>query len=327
MNNAGSTESWRDPGGCAELSVVVRITDAAALREYAKRRYRASWQDSDWEPASAAEAALEALVLSNENPSPADYGIEIVTSRARASSYRDVGADEQPCFGEEVEEAEPPLEIGRPLARKLMRCPHCGAEQLHHYRDAYVRHGVCELEDGSVCLDASELTVLQYESTEVVCDECGKYVELDDAEIESVFPRFEFDPAALQLGFERHYGSDCVSPLSTLPTAEVESFGDFAGATISRALGEWGAITASAGMRLYLIALFPYAEQLLPVLRIAGHREALTAAPFLRGELERAAGVNLGHDDIAAAQALCERTVESANKMLRERSALVEFEE
>jgi hypothetical protein len=65
-----------------QLSVTVVVTDREALLAYVKRRYAASWFDSDWEPADLPEAVLEALVVSNENPSPDDYGIEILKTEA-----------------------------------------------------------------------------------------------------------------------------------------------------------------------------------------------------------------------------------------------------
>jgi hypothetical protein len=65
-----------------EVSLSVVVCDPEALRAYAQRRYAACWFDSEWKPADLAQAVLEALVISNENPSPADYGIEIVEAQA-----------------------------------------------------------------------------------------------------------------------------------------------------------------------------------------------------------------------------------------------------
>jgi hypothetical protein len=64
------------------LRLSVSVADPEALRDYARRRYAACWFDEEWAPGDLAEAVLEALVLSNENPSPADYGIEILESQA-----------------------------------------------------------------------------------------------------------------------------------------------------------------------------------------------------------------------------------------------------
>ena len=58
------------------------VCDPEALVGYARKRYAASWFDSEWKPADLAEAVLEALVISNENPSAGDYGIEILESQA-----------------------------------------------------------------------------------------------------------------------------------------------------------------------------------------------------------------------------------------------------
>ena len=65
-----------------QLSLKVVVTDREALCEYVKRRYAACWFESDWEPADLAEAVLEALVVSNENPSPDEYGIELLETQA-----------------------------------------------------------------------------------------------------------------------------------------------------------------------------------------------------------------------------------------------------
>ncbi|MBS1861878.1 MAG: hypothetical protein JSS68_09215 [Actinobacteria bacterium] len=66
-----------------DLSVRVQVSDPEALLDYARRRFAACWFDSRWSPESLAAAVLEALVVSNENPSPADYGIEITAAEAR----------------------------------------------------------------------------------------------------------------------------------------------------------------------------------------------------------------------------------------------------
>jgi hypothetical protein len=59
------------------ITIDVAVHDADALTDYARDRYADSWADTAWTPADAAEAVLEALILSNANPSPMDYGIEI----------------------------------------------------------------------------------------------------------------------------------------------------------------------------------------------------------------------------------------------------------
>ena len=65
------------------LSLTIQVDDAERLKEYARERYEACWGHlEEWEPDDVAEAVMEALVLSNENPSPADYGIQIVFHNA-----------------------------------------------------------------------------------------------------------------------------------------------------------------------------------------------------------------------------------------------------
>lgn len=66
----------------AAVSLSVLVCDPEALGAYARRRYAACWMDEEWVPSDLAEAGVEALILSNENPSPADYGIEILRSKA-----------------------------------------------------------------------------------------------------------------------------------------------------------------------------------------------------------------------------------------------------
>ncbi len=71
-----------------EINLSVLVSDPEALRAYAQRRYAVCWFDSEWEPADVAQAVLEALVISNENPSPDEYGIEIVEAEAREEPAR-----------------------------------------------------------------------------------------------------------------------------------------------------------------------------------------------------------------------------------------------
>jgi uncharacterized protein (UPF0371 family) len=77
MDTPGDSRAGDEPVQ-VELSVSVAVSDPEALRAYARRQYGVCWFDRDWEPVDLAEAVLEALVLSNENPSPVDYGIEIL---------------------------------------------------------------------------------------------------------------------------------------------------------------------------------------------------------------------------------------------------------
>jgi hypothetical protein len=86
-------ESAGGEGVCVDVGLMIRVTDPKALKAYARSRYAASWFDEDWEPADLAQAVLEALVISNENPSPDDYGIEILDSQA------DVRGNPRPVSG------------------------------------------------------------------------------------------------------------------------------------------------------------------------------------------------------------------------------------
>lgn len=61
-----------------ELRVRVMVVDPEQLVQYARVRHFECWAEEGWSPSDLAEAAMEALVNSNENPSPSDYGIEIV---------------------------------------------------------------------------------------------------------------------------------------------------------------------------------------------------------------------------------------------------------
>jgi len=58
----------------------VNVNDKQALREYAERRYEACWFNHKPLP-STEEALAEALIASNENPSPDEYGIELLNWR------------------------------------------------------------------------------------------------------------------------------------------------------------------------------------------------------------------------------------------------------
>jgi hypothetical protein len=81
-----SRSSEANAGTVVSILVIATATDPAELRRYACERYADCWFDSDWQPSDLAEAALEALVISNENPSPADIGLEIVEFQAGMAS-------------------------------------------------------------------------------------------------------------------------------------------------------------------------------------------------------------------------------------------------
>lgn len=59
------------------IIVDVNVQHPKDLIEFAKKQYDENWFDEEWEPESVSEAVLEALVISNMNPSTDEYGIEI----------------------------------------------------------------------------------------------------------------------------------------------------------------------------------------------------------------------------------------------------------
>ena len=59
------------------LTIGVNVHDIDALFTYAQHRYALCWEDDVWKPENVGEAVFEALVGSNANENPADYGIEI----------------------------------------------------------------------------------------------------------------------------------------------------------------------------------------------------------------------------------------------------------
>lgn len=63
----------------------VEVTNEDALLRYARERYRACWQDSLDSMVVGGEslierALLEAILFSNENPSPDEWGVEFYTA-------------------------------------------------------------------------------------------------------------------------------------------------------------------------------------------------------------------------------------------------------
>ncbi|MBS1895439.1 MAG: hypothetical protein JST59_29415 [Actinobacteria bacterium] len=72
------------------LTVEALVIDEPALREFAAERYRASWE----RPLPAGDLGSivrEALVVSNANPMPADYGLELVDCGSAELSSDDGG--------------------------------------------------------------------------------------------------------------------------------------------------------------------------------------------------------------------------------------------
>lgn len=70
------------------VTAIVRVSDERALVDYAEQRVQASWSDSVHNLVGVDEtlverALVEALLVSNENPSPDEYGIEFYETRAQ----------------------------------------------------------------------------------------------------------------------------------------------------------------------------------------------------------------------------------------------------
>lgn len=78
LESASARPLPKEPRGgleAAQLSAVLTVTDPALLVSFAVAQFRRTSFDSYWEPRDLAEAALEALYLSNDNPSSADWGV------------------------------------------------------------------------------------------------------------------------------------------------------------------------------------------------------------------------------------------------------------
>jgi len=62
------------------LIVDVHVTDARALIRYARKQYEKCWASDlvEEQGRSLGAHVYEALIASNDNPSPMDYGIEIL---------------------------------------------------------------------------------------------------------------------------------------------------------------------------------------------------------------------------------------------------------
>jgi hypothetical protein len=61
-----------------KISATINVTDEALLIQEAKDRFKKYWGEPNWEPKDIGEAALETLLLSNDNPSPSDLGFEFL---------------------------------------------------------------------------------------------------------------------------------------------------------------------------------------------------------------------------------------------------------
>jgi hypothetical protein len=70
-------------GTIVEITVKVEITNPKELLRFVRDQYKSCWFDESWRPKDAGEAVLEALVLSNCNPSPDEYGIQICDYKSK----------------------------------------------------------------------------------------------------------------------------------------------------------------------------------------------------------------------------------------------------
>jgi hypothetical protein len=64
-----------------QLTLRLKVLNAANLQKYAKQRYRECWMNElteDFPDADLGRYVYEALVASNENPGPDTYGIALL---------------------------------------------------------------------------------------------------------------------------------------------------------------------------------------------------------------------------------------------------------
>jgi hypothetical protein len=207
-------------------------------------------------------------------------------------------------------------------------CPHCGGPDVHHYKDARLRRRVVKLRDDFVVLDGSVPTVFQRETAELACDECGRRIEPFGAQALAVDSAvFAFDGDLLLRNFVAARGKDHSQPLAKLPGGDVKSFGEFCSEVVALALGEWEAIIAPRGCGLRLLPLFPFGEELLPLVKVPGSEVELAGRPISRVEVENATEVGLAVETVDAAGAICLFAMDAANEILSEPFATVEPED
>jgi hypothetical protein len=178
--------------------------------------------------------------------------------------------------------------------------------------------------ENAVTVDASTVTVIRYETNDIVCGKCGKYIDPRGREVELIVPEFNFDRAALQRGFDETFGSGRAEPLAALPGGDLQSFGEFS-ERIVHAAHDWGAIGAPLPCSVRLIPLFPFGDRLLPLLQIGEQKRSLAGPPISRDELVKRAEVGLATDSLETADVLCGFAVGAANELLGNPEALVEF--
>lgn len=205
-------------------------------------------------------------------------------------------------------------------------CPHCGvAGEVHWFKDAYIRYRALDSLGDAVPVDGSTALVIRYDDNKLVCESCGREIDLEDRDVEIVHPVFRLDPDALEHGFAADRKST-EAPLSLLPGGDLESFGEFTEAVIGHAQHRWSAIHCPEGVSVRLQPLFPRGEQLLPLL-IWNDRPDLVLAgpPVTRDVLSSRLGRGLATASVESAVILCGFAVDAANEILRHPEAAVAF--
>jgi hypothetical protein len=216
--------------------------------------------------------------------------------------------------------------VGGASSPSVYACPHCGAEEVRWYQDACVRYDVLSVEDGTVLVDAATLTVIRYEKGEFACGNCQRRVHLDDGNLQFERPTFELDREALDRGFLASRGDRSAARLSLLPGGVFESFGEFAEAVVSAARYDWGAIRGPSSISVRLQPLFPYGEQILPLVNVG---EADSAGFAGKAVPRKALGESHDHGlmvgDLTAAAVLCGFAVDAANEVLERPEVVAEL--
>jgi hypothetical protein len=206
-------------------------------------------------------------------------------------------------------------------------CPSCGGGQLTYLTGAEVRRRVASIGDDEIRIDAFTPAVAEIGGGRVVCDDCAEVIELDGRGVERMAPTLAYSDEALARGFASVYGEGSAAGLAKLPGGDIESLGEFVEEVVRRAVFDWSAIIPPVDCSIRLVALFPYADIMLPLVTVAGRRDGIAGRPMRRGEMENALGIGLGTRSIQTARAVCAFAVESANEVLEIPMPSMEFGE
>jgi hypothetical protein len=208
----------------------------------------------------------------------------------------------------------------------LIACPHCKVVgEVHWLKEAALRYKALGLSEDAVSIDGSTLLIIRYDDNRLICEHCGREIEIEGREVETVTPGFQLDADAVQRGFAADRNRTEV-PLAVLAGGGLESFGEFARSVVAAAQHDWLAISGPEGATVQLQPLFPNGEQLLPMvtwkdqpaLHLAGptgSRDALVSA------IDR--GLATACADTAAI--LCGFAVDAANEILGHPQAVAHF--